>query len=669
MTVRIVSGSIALADLAGSVHRYTIAPEGNPDKPEAISISDSSLGDSRELCLRIERDRRDRTIIAAQMDLAVPNLSQYRALLNGYQSWSECFEIDLTTKVRRVNPLFARYMGQSSDYKLTKQLGVSRSTYSWSYTILKNNNGRNLLLASLNESSGYTVFEYRPERNIILVKKECGQRSPATFSIHIFATEGTENDCFERLRQAMGITDRGLIAPETAWTSWYNYYNEISEEILLANLKALKDRRIPLKYFQVDDGYQAALGDWLTPNDRFPNGMQHLAETIREFGFTPGLWISPFICEKDSQLYKDHPDWVARDQRGKPILAGRNRAWGGAYFVLNLHDEAVRSHIRETVRAIAFDWGYGLLKADYLYAAGLCARAGETQAQLHAAGIALLREGLGDRKLLACGATLWPTVGKADYCRIGNDVGTKWEKAIAVALGFRERVSTTSCINNTLLRGSLGSLLSTDPDVFMLRENGHSMSAAQQYTLLLVNALFGDLLSTSDDVSTYSDKEMQDLLSLFPLVKPQIQGVTSKDGLYTIEAAVNSRQYLVGINMSPVKREILTPAHPYFEGRSQAVHPAGAPVTLDPWASTCLLRIDNSEYQLLGGNNHIFSGCEAIAFSAAGGSVILRTDPANRNSGPVLVRVPASFQTIAINDETCHTVDLGAMTVAAWSPS
>ena len=670
MTVRIVSGSATLADPEGAVFSHiTTDNTGSKDRSQAIAISDTQASSGREICLHVDPEKANGTPVAVQLDLEVPGLRQHRALLNGYQSWSECFEVDLTSRVRRVNPLFARYMGQCSDYELARQLRISCSTYSWSYTALKANDGHNLLLASLDESSGYTAFEYRPERNAILVKKECGQRSPdgPLSSIRILIVEGTEDECFQRLRQALGIAYERPKVPETAWTSWYNYYSDISEEILLANLKALKERHIPLTYFQIDDGYQSALGDWLIPNARFPKGMKHLAEMIREFGFVPGLWISPFICEKDSQLFREHPDWVARDDRGRPILAGRNRAWGGPYFVLDLHDDAVRSHIRDTVAAIAFDWGYELLKADYLYAPGLCARPGETQAQLHTEAIALLREGLGDRKLLACGAPLWPTVGKADYCRIGNDVGIKWEKPLAVALGFRERVSTKSCISNTLLRWPLGNLLGADPDVFILRQNGHSLSAAQKYALLLVNALFGDLLSTSDDISTYSDEEMRDLLSLFPLVRPQIRSATPTNGIYLIEVAIKDRHYLVGVNMSPARREIPTLAQPHFEGRSQEMHPAGTAVALEPWESKCLLRVDSSEYQLLGGANHLFSGCEAIAFSVADRSVALQVDPANRNSGPVLVRVPESCQAIQINGEQCRTFRLGPVTVATWT--
>lgn len=80
----------------------------------------------------------------------------------------------------------------------------------------------------------------------------------------------------------------------TGWCSWYQYYTKISEKIILKNLSLIKEKKLPIQFFQIDDGYQKEIGDWLTTNDKFPGGMRLLAEEIRREKLTPGIWLAPF---------------------------------------------------------------------------------------------------------------------------------------------------------------------------------------------------------------------------------------------------------------------------------------------------------------------------------------------------------------------------------------
>ena len=67
----------------------------------------------------------------------------------------------------------------------------------------------------------------------------------------------------------------------TGWCSWYYFYNRVSEADVVANLEAMVRDDHPAEYLQIDDGYQAHTGDWLTPNEKFPSGMRALAGWIR----------------------------------------------------------------------------------------------------------------------------------------------------------------------------------------------------------------------------------------------------------------------------------------------------------------------------------------------------------------------------------------------------
>lgn len=82
----------------------------------------------------------------------------------------------------------------------------------------------------------------------------------------------------------------------------------VSEEDVLENtsyLKSLAARPgsgLPVRYVQVDDGYQEGIGDWLESNEKFPHGIAWLARQTRAAGFIPGIWVAPFAVAESSEL-------------------------------------------------------------------------------------------------------------------------------------------------------------------------------------------------------------------------------------------------------------------------------------------------------------------------------------------------------------------------------
>lgn len=149
------------------------------------------------------------------------------------------------------------------------------------------------------------------------------------------------------------------------WCSWYSFYTRIGEDLLLRVLDEVA--AFSFEVFQIDDGWQRALGDW-EPNDRFPRGMAFLAERIRERGLRAGLWFAPFLVTADSPLFQKRPDWVLRDGEGRPVRAGFN--WGRPLYALDAGNEEVVEWAADLVRK-ALAWGYDYLKLDFLYAAAL----------------------------------------------------------------------------------------------------------------------------------------------------------------------------------------------------------------------------------------------------------------------------------------------------------
>ncbi|RPI10068.1 MAG: hypothetical protein EHM63_03695, partial [Actinobacteria bacterium] len=135
-----------------------------------------------------------------------------------------------------------------------------------------------------------------------------------------FVATGAEAEVFARYRDLLGdrLGTRPARGAKT-WCSWYSFYASIDEQRLAGVLGDL--RGLPFDVFQIDDGWQEAIGDWQA-NARFPSGMADLASRCRGHGFEPGLWIAPFLARANSELFTGNRSMFASDGGGEPLFAG-----------------------------------------------------------------------------------------------------------------------------------------------------------------------------------------------------------------------------------------------------------------------------------------------------------------------------------------------------------
>jgi alpha-galactosidase len=217
--------------------------------------------------------------------------------------------------------------------------------------------------------------------------------------------------------------------------------------------------------------------------------------------------LAPFVCERDSRLAEEHPDWLLHDAHGNAVRAGFH--WSGSYALDTLHPEA-RAYVRDVLRTVVREWGFGLLKLDFLYAACMVPHDGLNRGELMADAMDLLREAAGpDALLLGCGVPLASAFGVVDYCRIGCDVGLDWDDKPHMRLLHRERVSTKNSLGNTVSRAPLdGRAFGNDPDVFFLRDDV-KFSARHRRELLETDARCGSMLLTSDDMGAWGTAERE----------------------------------------------------------------------------------------------------------------------------------------------------------------
>jgi alpha-galactosidase len=290
---------------------------------------------------------------------------------------------------------------------------------------------------------------------------------------------------------------------QVGWCSWYHYFHGVTEDDLRSNLGLASDW--PFDVFQLDDGFQPAIGDWLVTNDRFPSELDRLAGDIDRAGFRPGVWIAPFLVAPESQVARDHPEWIAEYRPGRPLVGNVEPGWGGAVWTLDTTNPEVLAHLEHVARSLV-DAGFTYLKLDFTYAPaidGVYADPSRTPAQRVRAGYDAIRRGAGEAAfLLGCGAPLGCTVGAVDGMRIGPDVAPYWAPERALAGYDDTGPATRNAWRNTLARSFMHRRLwVNDPDCLMLRTAETRLSPEAVETWARAVGVSGGMALVSDDLA------------------------------------------------------------------------------------------------------------------------------------------------------------------------
>lgn len=120
------------------------------------------------------------------------------------------------------------------------------------------------------------------------------------------------------------------------WEATYFNFNE--EKILEIAEKA---KALSIELFVLDDGWfgkrnndTTSLGDWFSNLEKLPSGVEGLAKKITDMGLKFGLWFEPEMVNKDSEMYRTHPDWVLGDPE-------RNHCHGRNQYILDFSRKEV----------------------------------------------------------------------------------------------------------------------------------------------------------------------------------------------------------------------------------------------------------------------------------------------------------------------------------------
>lgn len=440
----------------------------------------------------------------------------------GYQSWSTSREYKRGDRQYGLRfpcnfiPLAKTYAAASGDSYFAE---YGKDLYhSNTYTYLRK--GEYLdFFGTLNDRTGYTVFYADMRENIFAIEKDVeGVTIQGEYELFdVMYCNGTYDQVFDKYFEEYPRKATGRVDHLAGYTSWYNYFQNITEDIIIRDLNGLYEKAgDKANIFQIDDGYESMVGDWLTLKPEFPNGMGYIADEIHKKGYKAGIWLAPFAAQFKAQLVKDHPDWFLRDEKGKMLIGGF--AWNG-FYVLDIEKQEVREYIKHVFDVVFNEWHYDMVKLDFLYAASIQPRLNKSRGQLMHEAMDFLRECCGDKIILGCGVPLSASFGVVDACRISCDVELSFKDKFYTKITNPEIISAKMAMNNSIFRRHLnGRIFANDPDVFFLRDDGMKPAEytwGQKKLLARINNMFGSVLFVSDNAGEYNDDKVEVLHNSF----------------------------------------------------------------------------------------------------------------------------------------------------------
>ena len=297
-------------------------------------------------------------------------------------------------------------------------------------------------------------------------------------------------------------------APPTGWCSWYCFGPRVTAQQVLDNLDVIAKQFPNLKYVQIDDGYQSAMGDWLITGAAFGGNVRTVLDAIRRRGFEPAIWVAPFVAEAESAVFREHPDWFVSAGDGSPLRSDRVSFGGwrrGPWYALDGTHPDVRQHFERLFHTMRHEWGctYFKLDANFWGAihGGRFHDPRATRVDAYRRGMTAILRGAGDAFVLGCNHPIWPSAGLVHGSRSSNDIRRSWD-----------RVKTTAR-QNLSRNWQNGRLWWNDPDAVVLA--GELTDEECQFHATAIYATGGMVLS-GDDLTAIPPPRAAMLRTLLP---------------------------------------------------------------------------------------------------------------------------------------------------------
>lgn len=292
------------------------------------------------------------------------------------------------------------------------------------------------------------------------------------------------------------------------WCSWYCFGPDVTAKNIDDHLIYIKKNIPQLKYIQLDDGYQPHMGDWLETGNAFGKSIQVVLKEIKTAGFEPAIWVAPFICDSNSNVFKKHPAWLVKDSTGKPLRSDKVTFGGwrlAPWFVLDATNPQVQQHLTHVFKTMAAQWGCTYFKLDANFwgtiPGGVYFDKKATRTSAYRSGMKAILKGAGNAFILGCNHPLWPSLGLISGSRSSNDISREW--------------NTFSKTGDENLSRSWqnGKLWWNDPDCVLLTGD-LSQNEFMYHASLLFST--GGLVLSGDDLTTITTERLAILKKMLP---------------------------------------------------------------------------------------------------------------------------------------------------------
>ena len=297
-------------------------------------------------------------------------------------------------------------------------------------------------------------------------------------------------------------------APPAGWCSWYCFGPRVTARNVMDNLASIVKDAPQLKYVQLDDGYQPAMGDWLETGKAFEGDVQGVLQAIRKQGFEPAIWVGPFIAEAGSHVFQQHPDWFMQGEDGQPLPADKVTFQGWRrvpWYALDGTNPEVQKHLENIFHTMRNQWGVTYFKLDANFwgamHGGRLHDPKATRIEAYRRGMQAILRGAGDSFILGCNHPIWASFGLIHGSRSSGDISRKWDTFQKVAR------------QNLLRNWQNGKLWWNDPDAVTL--SGAMPMEEYRFHASAIMAS-GGLVLSGDDLSTLPADRLAMLKKLLP---------------------------------------------------------------------------------------------------------------------------------------------------------
>jgi len=335
----------------------------------------------------------------------------------------------------------------------------------------------------------------------------------------------------------------------TGWCSWYCYGAGGTQKIIHDNMMEFKKKLPVLKYIQIDDGYSPTEGDWLDANPQYGDIRESLAD-ITKSGFSPAIWVAPFIAEKKSRILAEHPGWFIQNTNHQPFDSS-TVGFGGwrhdPWFVLDGTNPETQGYLKKLFQTMRKEWNvaYFKLDANYWGAVHSCKFHDRkaTRVEAYRRGMQAVIEGAGpDAVILGCNAPIWPSFGLVNAMRTSNDIERSWDSFSSTG---REN------LNRVWLNGRQWA---SDPDCVLLTD-ANLPPHAWQFHATIAHAVDGLILS-GDKAASLSPEKINVLKKLLNHKGKTVQFENSHYELGTMDCGMRQFHYLFNWSKTPADRTI-----------------------------------------------------------------------------------------------------------------